>query len=631
MGIKEELSEKIDSEEKWLEFMRRNSLMNSNVGKVTLPQAMEGIYANHPWWLRREVLRTEYDVYQTSSVLQRINSHWPAIQVHVSTEDPKLVAYTPDREAGLRDKQVRITLGRLLQRLYPYEADHTLSDLVSDHESEVSTEVEFLRTEEEIEYAYTHGPSSCMNKSFRPFPHPSRVYAAPNLALAILRKRGTISARCLVYDASPTDKRMIRCYGDPALAKKLTRLGYTVGSLEGAVLNRITYEGRTILPYIDGNGGTGSVNSSTVVILDGQLRVCNAVQRKALAGKTYIATNTSGYITGLQDVSSAEFVKTDDITGESLNLLVDDVKYVYDGRVILRTKQTVVTTPAWLHKSESIYDAAELVDVLPEVPTFEHKSKVYVDNALIRKRLGFVKLDPEFYPDETEWFTIPSWSSSYKQMSNGKYARAEDVVYQVDSSSSAALVHRSKVVKSWIKLHSRERGEDSYATDPSIVKKTDTNRKVVPGFHSVVQSFYGSYIFERSAKNVRIFRNSVWLPRKLVMTRQVYMDYFYSKENLYDIYTLMDTYFGRIYLPAKDGVSLTRKYSAMDNTQKAQAFEMLSADYGTTGESGTLVYLAKIAHAEACAVEAPEYLQPEPTVTAVTTAPEQTENDYALV
>jgi hypothetical protein len=123
--------------------------------------------------------------------------------------------------------------------------------------------VEFARTPDDIEAVYTwgkptingrHFPTSCMSygpEHFESGIHPVRVYGAGDLAVAFIHNstKERIVARCLCW---PERLRHGIIYGaDLPLRHMLEALGYTRGSMRGARLLKIPYDGGFVMPYID--------------------------------------------------------------------------------------------------------------------------------------------------------------------------------------------------------------------------------------------------------------------------------------------------------------------------------------------------------------------------------------------
>ena len=176
--------------------------------------------------------------------------HFP----HMSLEDPSMLAYTPNHEYGKRDRQVRVKVGRYLQKFYggvlSAEKIRSLANRAA------SLEVKWADTEDEIEWVYVNGPSSCMSGGLDGFSssrHPAVVYATPDFRLAYLENDEGITARCLV---ATERKEWVRHYGNDGqvLVDMLAALGYRrAGSFEGCRL-QVFWEGRSyLMPYVDGD------------------------------------------------------------------------------------------------------------------------------------------------------------------------------------------------------------------------------------------------------------------------------------------------------------------------------------------------------------------------------------------
>lgn len=162
--------------------------------------------------------------------------------LHLSIQNPGYVSYTASPELGREDRQVRTTFGRYIRKFYEGLTDHRIRDITNEFKSKYADlELHWARTGDEIERVYVNGPRSCMSYAtdyagFGCHVHPSRAYAAPDLAVAYLQNKenGNISARCLTYK-----KTFIRGYGDGTLMVMLKGLGYVQGDLGGARLARI--------------------------------------------------------------------------------------------------------------------------------------------------------------------------------------------------------------------------------------------------------------------------------------------------------------------------------------------------------------------------------------------------------
>lgn len=230
--------------------------------------------------------------------------------VHVSTEDPTMIAFTEDAAKGAADRQTRMKPGKYLTKFFgasektgyiaagPYEGDRPkLSKQQIAYYAEwfakgerpklfEDLELKFATTPLDIARAYKEGVRSCMGgseggRSFKTIKdHPTRVYGAGDLHLAYFEdKEGRIRARAICW---PEKKTFGRCYPAPQnwtsdgfgseaeaqecqdeLRQRLRDMGYTdIGerssALEGARLLRIPVKdtaGFFVMPYLDNEYG----------------------------------------------------------------------------------------------------------------------------------------------------------------------------------------------------------------------------------------------------------------------------------------------------------------------------------------------------------------------------------------
>ena len=228
---------------------------------------------NENFWLWRESLRAfngEYKIPDFMKVLRHrglIKHGFNLHAVHESTDDPTMVAYTPSHEYGKRDRQVRVKVGKYLQKYY---ADVLTASEIRDMANTAKPfGLQWATTQDEMRHVYENGPGSCMSgKCWDHLKghHPVDVYVGEFKLAYIARAAGFIVARCLVHEPS---KRYVRTYGDEAdtLAALLDQAGYSRDSdWEGARVKRIHLrDDRYVMPYVDGGARTiypdpGNVN-----------------------------------------------------------------------------------------------------------------------------------------------------------------------------------------------------------------------------------------------------------------------------------------------------------------------------------------------------------------------------------
>lgn len=174
-----------------------------------------------PEWRARERLRFLSGHY--SEPVWRREPFWvahvatlaPDHFVHISRDDPAMLAYTESAAKGELDRQTRVKPGRYLKKVF--------GDVLTDQQiafyaewwakgsrpvKHIDGELSFARTESEVLSVYADGPRSCMHGE-----DCVRVYAAGDLAIAYLHnaERG-VFARALCW---PDRKVFGRVYPSP--------------------------------------------------------------------------------------------------------------------------------------------------------------------------------------------------------------------------------------------------------------------------------------------------------------------------------------------------------------------------------------------------------------------------------
>lgn len=227
------------------------------------------------WPLQRDMLREQKGYYPMPTEVLKWLREFRHLQVmfpHIAHDDPTMIAYSADLEGAIKDKKVRITMGRFLHKFFPLFTDNAVRQLEAMHRAELDPTLEILHTVEEIAKVYMGGmagDSGCMRHSLGHFGHrqyhPSAIYASPGFGLAIHRDaNGHVKSRSVVWvnPENEKDKRFVRIYGDQALHRKLERAGYQIRGLRGAKVRALVdpkwagYEkDRFVMPYVDPAGG----------------------------------------------------------------------------------------------------------------------------------------------------------------------------------------------------------------------------------------------------------------------------------------------------------------------------------------------------------------------------------------
>jgi len=579
-----------------------------------------------PWWALRETLRVNHGIYKSTEVLDKVREDFPHIFAHVSIDDPQYVAYTPDAEAGRRDKQIKLSLGRLLMKLYPTLPDHIIQEEVAEHLGDINNEVEFI-SGEDIAKSYDEAAvTSCMaNKTWVTGFHACLMYDAPNIRMAVLRdKSGKINARCMVYEPSENDKRAIRFYGDPKLKRRLTNLGYKIGSWIGAKFRLIKLDDETadgikfVAPYLDCNGGPGSYDGSSVAILDGELVCVTRRQRDLITkavGSNYVTLcgSTVGY-NYVKPMSSEQFYVTCCLTGDRFSILEEEgVEIMMPDLTIQRARSIPETYRSARVRHQSMWATYY---IHPDVPTFEYMHSKYVEMPEARAALNMFTLDQAYYPSTV-------YGSRHDSVSGltGRLLR-EDSVVLIRDNGDKTYAHKSLVNKKWVKLHATTRSELVYSESSIGVLKTNTGRKVHQSYHSVVRTIQGTVMFRRNAKMFTVM-GETFFSEGLVSAndRSAFSAHVQEalRENvtnsgqtpyMFGLYQLANN-FG--YGTLLDGVRVYGLSSLEEKLKTEGAQSLLMRFFDATTGSVKMVfkpYLVAISTlcAEAEAVEAPHYL-----------------------
>jgi hypothetical protein len=195
--------------------------------------------------------------------------------MHVSTEDPTMLAYARSIDALLNGKFTKIKPGRYLTRFYSDVYDEkAIKDFVETFNIEAKKEeacnqLQFKENTDpdgwEWVYEHAHGFSSCMmynhpssrhiDSELHGINHPVRAYAyaGNGLRLAYIGDEERVYARSIVNEDKKT---YVRVYGDGRLALLLRKSGYREchETLDGVKLAARVYNGdMLIVPYLDGD------------------------------------------------------------------------------------------------------------------------------------------------------------------------------------------------------------------------------------------------------------------------------------------------------------------------------------------------------------------------------------------
>jgi len=245
----------------------------SNAEKREVNRMTDGTYKTIPHWFLVDISE-KYGYYLASRMKNEFYCH--------IASDGVSIAFTPNQEKLLADRQVVSKIGRFISKTYnPYAKEHNLNEISAEDIAKISNEWRQVVNEKpaQLMYAdqsrgaiaevYTNSPNSCMSSDTDEFYtggiHPTEVYATDDIKLAYIKRGSRITARCLI---NKTNDQYTRIYGDSATMKPLlTALNLTSGDLTGARLLRIEnkQEGGLVMPYLDGECAIYSTNSDEYV------------------------------------------------------------------------------------------------------------------------------------------------------------------------------------------------------------------------------------------------------------------------------------------------------------------------------------------------------------------------------
>lgn len=489
------------------------------------------------WWAEREAMRIYYQVYEVTDTLE---SHlcFKRVFAHISVEDRTMVAFTPDKASGEADRQLKMSPGRFFSRMLPIASDSYIQKLVSEHLADVVNEVEFFEGKDLTE-VYVSGAASaaCMSKVPGTWNlgghHPTEAYWTPEIKMAVIRNaEGAVTERCIVYHASETDKRWIRCYPDNGkLKKRLEKNGYVRGNLVGARLNTVPLgEDCYVIPYLDGNGHRGDEDNASIALIDYQLTVVGRATINALRGREYsmLYGPTTGGKVRLRNTDSSTFKYIDAFDGLAKLGLVDPASdFWYDGQIHKVATSNIVGLSDMLREGGcDLYNDvrvgvnASRTVLAASTDVFRVRSYGWVlDTEANRKQAGYVRLASEFYDDQ-------SWHSKATTLiiesENGVILKV-DAAYYVDAEGECRIMHISKLPAKSVKLHKASKTVAGYYCHPDASYiKTSTGRKVHQKLHDIVQTLSGAWEFANKVKSVNFLGENLALAKS--ETPEDYMD-----------------------------------------------------------------------------------------------------------
>jgi len=251
---------------------------------------------------------------QSQNISYLFNLH----RVHVSLMNPLQIAHYPTLK-HLRDgREVVTKLGKYLTSFKEFIglSETEIKDAVEKYNAIVASrtgwEVKFIESDDADGFVRIY--RDCLAHTCMKGEDAVRVYAHDKsvIRLAYIQsKSGDILARCIVREDL---KQYIRFYPDANgstegkyLQQYLKANGYTLGNLEGCLLQAIEYEEDEdifVAPYIDagsqGNGSEGSAQNGDRVTIDGKEYI------EITTNGDLCLTMTNGYTDDVEDDDQSE-------------------------------------------------------------------------------------------------------------------------------------------------------------------------------------------------------------------------------------------------------------------------------------------------------------------------------------
>lgn len=494
------------------------------------------------WWAEREALRIYHQIYEVTEALES-QLCFKQVFAHISLEDRTMVAFTPDKASGEADRQLKMSPGRFFSRMLPIATDSYIQKLVAEHMAEAVNEVEFLEGKDLTE-VYRSGAASaaCMSKDESSWSleghHPTEAYWTPEIKMAVIRNaEGSVTERCIVYNASETDKRWIRCYPDNGkLKKRLEKHGYRRGSLVGAKLNTVEVGGACVIPYLDGNGSRGGEDTASVALIDNRLTVVGGATIKAMKDENgeikeysvFYGPTTGGKVR-LRNTDSAMFKYVDAFDGQVKSRLDDlDSNFWYDGQIHKVSASNIVELSAMLREGgcELFHDVRVSLKYPRQVlaaSTDVFRVRTYgwvLDTEENRKWAGYVRLSSEFYDDQA-WYSKATTALTVES-EDGVILQSDAASY-VDADGERRVMHISRLPAKSVKLHKASKTVAGFYCHPDAgYVKTSTGRKVHPKLHDIEQTLSGEWEFTNKVKSANFLGRSLSLAKS--ETLEDYLD-----------------------------------------------------------------------------------------------------------
>lgn len=390
---------------------------------------MDTINADSFWYYREDLrFGREYKKPRCWEALCEAGAVIPHHFLHISTENPAHVAYTPSHAYGLRDRQVHMGLGRYLAKFCDDQlTQEQIRDLVNTN---IPQAINWARTGAEMERVYTNGPTgSCMTVCSSD-PHPAHCYdytypdGSKEFALAYLGPEDAVTARALV---ALKENFYVRAYGTdgPILESLLQGSGTEKrDGWDGLRIRAMWENGNLICPFIDGT-------QQGVLVRESFLQICDEGEGE------YAATNQNGYAneTDEEDLSQCGYcdagIPEDDVRySETCEIWLCEACIERHYTSAIYNKHTDTT---YVQNDNVIYCESDRTHYLNAPVILEHYDVIYcedvgkyydredtiltIDDEFIRCTHGYITCDG----DESVYAECSSVTSEWKWDSDKEY------------------------------------------------------------------------------------------------------------------------------------------------------------------------------------------------------------------
>lgn len=563
---------KIDSRERWEQVTREAGLPAWNWPTCNwgLPRIASymcyrdmviGDIAHIPeaqrWWIERETARKRLGVYpEPTEVMEQVTEsfHLATHFIHISRDDPNMVAYTPSIEYGLADRQVKMAFGKLLRKLLLLATDTHIQALEASHRSELDPTFKVARTTQEVEHVYRNMASDngCMRHAPAQFDlpdhiHPSHVYSYPGLGVAYTEVEGRILSRSVIYDNpdNPEDKRYVRIYGDGALRRKLERAGYKPSHLQGVKIRALHLATLVpgndkwrpdsfVVPYLDGpNGNQDTRAGSYAYHIQGEdcLRLTDdmGAERLHAMGFKVPRCKATGAVQRITSIPMEKLTFTCAFSGQTFNSMdVAPVLVYHEGQIKRASKDALPPELRERITAYTIHDgqkAAVLVSRADLALTFVDLTWgiYWLDTQENRKANGYVLLDVATY-GEKQWerqeLCVPDNADAPTT-----YFRRVDCTLVFDATGEQTWMPQAKLnelrtanPKAYknVAPHGSTKAV-SHVNNPNLVT-TLGKRVCVKGWHAVRQLYDGTWDYEQNCHAIAVMAHTFYWSDKQRVT-----------------------------------------------------------------------------------------------------------------